>query len=53
MQMKLEVAGGQVRTAREFIDRLGSVSSLTGIATACGFLTATRSPAREFLRTEA
>ena len=32
LQMKREVAGDQIRTAREFIDRLGTASSMTGIS---------------------
>ena len=52
LQMKREVAGGQIRTAREFIDRLGSVSSLTGIAYRVRFPNGESITSAEFLRTE-
>ncbi len=52
LQMKREVAGAQIRTAREFIDRLGSASSLTGISYRVRFPNGESITSAEFLRTE-
>ncbi len=50
--MKRDLAGAQINTAREFIDRLGTASSMTGIAYQVRLPDGSAISSAEFLRAE-
>jgi hypothetical protein len=52
LQVKREFAGDQIRTARDFIDRLGTASSMTGQAYRVRFANGQSIASAEFLHAE-
>lgn len=52
LQVKREFAGSQIRTARDFIDRLGTASSMTGQAYRVRRADGESMPSADFLRGE-
>jgi hypothetical protein len=52
LQVKREFAGDQIRTARDFIDRLGTVSSMTGQEYRVYLASGERLASADFLRAE-
>ena len=52
LQMKRDLAGTQINTARDFIDRLGTASSMTGIAYHVRLADGSAISSAEFLRAE-
>lgn len=52
LQVKREFAGDEIRTAREFIDRLGTASSMTGLAYRVRLANGDSIASADFLRAE-